>query len=465
MRNIINKEKASSDLASRLEPPPLFYDKVRHSFWALEKGGGWTSLGEGAAVDILRLAGFLNTTKGDDLSQVASELVRVRFECGVEYAGPLSGYRKGLYDRSGKKLLVTRSYNLIRPQPGRWPVIATFLRGLLGREQTLIFLFWLKLAYEALADESNRRPGQAVIFAGPRDGGKSFLQNHIITQVLGGRECRCYRYLSGHTEFNGDLFEAEHLMVDDDVPTTKYAERMALGTRIKGIVASEPQSCHFKYRDAFTVTPFWRPTVSVNDSPESLLVLPPIEDSLEDKVILFKTQTVPLPMPTVTQEERSAFRLKIQSEIPALLYRITHAKIPASYAERRFGIAHYHHPEIIQAVRELSPEEKLLTIIDSVLFTGSLPIDCGELDEAGTAQPWSGTAGELERKLQESPYRREAEQVLYWPNACGTYLGHLARHHPERVISRRSNTARWWTIDPPVSPETGGQPVSTNPGT
>jgi hypothetical protein len=402
---------------------------------------------EKAAVDLLRNAGLSNARSSRELSEVAQAMSRIRYEYGVDYAGPLSGFRRGLYQINGKQLLVVRSYEVIKPRLGQWPILATFLRGLLGREQTLEFLYWLKLAYEALADETRRRPGQALVFAGPPDCGKSFLQNHVITPVLGGRACRCYRYLAGRTEFNGDMFEAEHLIVDDDVPFGKYQERMALGSRIKSIVASELHSAHYKFQDAFSVQPFWRLSISVNDSPESLLVLPPIDESLEDKLIIFKAQSFPLPMPTETQEERDAFRDAISSELPAMLYRMTRTPIPESFAGRRFGLAHFHHPDIIKAVQELSPEERLLSIIDTVLFKTFLP---NPLVEPGSMEAWEGTAGELEARLVASNFAREAEKVLSWNNACGTYLGHLAKRHPDRVVYHRTNSDRFWIIKPPV---------------
>jgi len=437
-----------ADLVSRLQLPRLYYDKVKMLYRGLEKGGGWTSLNEKAARESLTTAGINSPDIAMRFGSLPEVMVRIRYENGVDYAGPLSGYRKGYCEIDNRKILVTRSFHLIKPERRPWPILKKYLLGLLGKLQLLHLLFWLKVAYEALT-EGIRRPGQALVLAGPANSGKSFLQHHVITPALGGRSCRCYRYLSGHTDFNGDLFEAEHLIIDDDVPSANYQNRLALANSIKSIVAGELQSCHYKYRDAFTVGPFWRLSISVNDSPESLLVLPPIDESLEDKLMIFKAQKCPMPMPTETMVEREAFRKTIYAELPGLLDLITRYPIPpdSDWASRRFAVAHYHHPEIIQAVHELSAEERLLTLIDTVLFVRHLPL---QLSEPSDLQPWEGTAAELEQKLTESQTMgREARKLLDWNNACGTYLGRLAKRHPDRIEYRRTTGGkRLWKIMP-----------------
>ncbi len=67
------------------------------------------------------------------------------------------------------------------------------------------------------------------------------------------------------------------------------------------------QRCHAKHREPLTLTPFWRLSISVNDEPENLMVLPPIDESLGDKMILLKARRTEMPMPTGTTEERDAF--------------------------------------------------------------------------------------------------------------------------------------------------------------
>ncbi|MCX6924532.1 MAG: hypothetical protein NT154_15150 [Verrucomicrobia bacterium] len=389
--------------------PYVGYDKRSHLYWMKERCGDYVSI----------------------------------FEEGVDYAGPLSGFRAGLHQVGTRKLLVTRSYTLIKPRPGDHLTIDAILDGMFGEEQCMWFLAWLKLAYESLKAGRNA-PGQAMVLAGPIATFKSFLQHCIITLVLGGRSSKCYKFLSGRSDFNGDMFEAEHLIIDDDVPSTTYQGRSSIAANIKSIVASELQSCHAKFKDAISLTPFWRLTISVNDNPEALQVLPVLDPSLEDKLLLFKVREFEPPMPTVTHEERAAFRVAVHAELPALIHDLLQWEIPPHMAGRRFGILHYHHPEVLEALREISQEERLLSIIDAVIFAPGHPV--GEVVEP---EPWVGAAVKLEHELLESDFKREVDKILCFPNACGTLLGRLKKQRPERIAYLRSATVRNWRITPP----------------
>jgi hypothetical protein len=165
-----------------------------------------------------------------------------------------------------------------------------------------------QLDYRAGNRTGERRKGQAIFLCGQHDCGKSFLQNYIITPLLGGRVALPYKYLNGDTQFNSELFAAEHLCLDDDVPFTDSKARRRFGTYIKSVTASDCTPCFTKYRTPVTLSPFWRLTVSTNDEPENLMIIPVLDESLIDKVMLFETAKHPMPMPTATDAEREAFR-------------------------------------------------------------------------------------------------------------------------------------------------------------
>jgi hypothetical protein len=106
---------------------------------------------------------------------------------------------------------------------------------------------WLKVAPKASECwKMAARAGAAI--AAERDCGKSLVQRYSLS--LGGRAAKPYRYMSGATEFNSDLFGAEHLMVEDEVPSTDIRTRRIFGARIKDFMANELQSCHAKQRQA-----------------------------------------------------------------------------------------------------------------------------------------------------------------------------------------------------------------------
>ena len=71
-----------------------------------------------------------------------------------------------------------------------------------------------------------------------------------------------------------------------------------------------------------------------------------------------------------------------------------------------------------------------------------------------------GTASELERKLagDDGKSLREAQRLLSWPAACGSYLARLAKadrpHVAGRVTARPGGGGvKIWTIAPPSAAE------------
>ncbi|MFZ3374804.1 MAG: BT4734/BF3469 family protein, partial [Chthoniobacterales bacterium] len=268
------------------------YDSGKKCYWTQNSRGGWIEINEQSLRRILKDSGFNATpTQGQSLSQVDQKLIEIQLQQDVAYAGPLAGYQRGVLECYGNRILVTTSPKLIEPKAGDWPVLNQFLQNLLidgAYDQRPYVFAWLRLAYEALR-AGHRRPGPVMGLAGPRNSGKSLLQN-LFTVILGGRVAKPYRYMSGHTDFNGELFSAEHLMIEDEAPSTDLRSRRALGAHIKAFTVNETQSCHVKNRQALTLSPFWRVSISVNDEPENLMILPPISDSeydsLGDKIIL-----------------------------------------------------------------------------------------------------------------------------------------------------------------------------------
>jgi hypothetical protein len=113
-------------------------------------------------------------------------------------------------------------------------------------------------------------------------------------------------------------------------------------------------------------------------------------------------------------------------------------QIPVELSSERFGINHFHHPEILQAIDSLSPEFRLLRLIDEELFPD------------GAADEWKGSAEQLARRLcaDASRCRSEARKLFTYDTACGVYLGRLLKKEPKRFEYGRSDVRRVWTIKP-----------------
>ena len=417
-----------------------YFDAGRNCYWLRNDRDGWISLNETQFKRMLRRHGVSpEVLPGAYVSMLDIRLIDIQQKADVHYAGSLAGYSTGVYELGERRILVTDSARIIDPSPGEWPTVKAVIDGLLDdplHDQRPYLFGWLKISYETLRARE-RRPGQALVLAGVHDCGKSLLQN-LITVMLGGRSARPHQFMSGLTPFNSDLFEAEHLMIEDEQASTDIRARRNFGTQLKNITVNEWQRCHAKYRVALSLTPFWRLSITVNDEPENMMVLPPIDDSVEDKLIILRASRFPMPMRTGTLEQRRVFWQRLVDELPAFLHHLTQWKIPLELSSERFGITHFHHPEILRAIDNLAPEFRLLRLIEDELF------------ESDATQAWKGSAEQLERRLcgDDSKCRNEARKLFTFNTACGVYLARLHKKNPDRFKLKHTRDGNEWTIQP-----------------
>ena len=431
-----------------------FYDAGRAQFLIENRGGRWIAHNENQFSRWLKKQGFNpKPPKNKHVSEVDEIKLEIMDVHDISYAAPLAGKMSGYYEENHVRMLVTESPRIIQPKRGDWPILRQTLFGLLlqseeihGDAQYETFCGWLKLAREAFLS-GKFQPGQAIAIAGPRDCGKSLLQN-LITEMLGGRSAKPHGFMAGKSEFNAELFEAEHLMLEDEYLGVGTKERIAFGAKIKATAVNRTHACHKKQRTPVSLTPFWRLSITLNDDPECLMVLPPLNADVADKLIILRAHQFDLPMPTGTIDEKEEFWETLVGEIPAFLHHLDRWEIPEERRDpRRYGVKTFQHPTLKESLESLSPEMRLLGLIDRALFE--------------TADQWEGKSDELHNFLDEDKRTsRDTRSLLTWTGAAGSYLGRLANKVPHRVVSLRSNKARSWRIfkDDETDDEQGGQP-------
>jgi hypothetical protein len=426
------KAKYSSEGIRVDSLPEIYYYGAAREYWAKGNQGNWLSGGVEDVRRRFKKAGLsASNPEGRDgrtLSDIDEAILFIQDHKEVHWVGPLAGYKAGVYDISGNQILVKTSPKLIEPGAGDFTMLDGVLLNALGEEQKQYFDGWVRIALKALY-AYKPRVGQALVLIGQRDSGKSLLQN-LISLLLGGRSADPYRYMSKGSEFNGDLFGAEHLMVEDKMVDNSFKARQKFGAQIKEIAATEHHSAHAKKKDAIDLTPFWRLTISANDEPEKLLILPPMDDDLTDKIIIFKVEKHRMPMPTASIAERSAFWNALVEELPHYIFYLLNSEIPSELVSDRYGIKHYQHPEIMEQLYQLTPEFQLL-----------------ELFKASDIEDWEGCLNDLERRLfANDNTKRRAQQLLdYAPNLL-TYMKRLHERKPGIIGYRRTMAGGVWTI-------------------
>lgn len=439
----------SIDLAAlEVETVPDYYHSPSEKFLVKNQAGRWLPHSAGSFKRILTSRGIKTKAgQSEAMAEADHHILDTLNSYDVSGYGPLCGRNAGFIEEGGTRFLVTENMNLIAPEKGTCPTIHAVLKGLfvaseseeIGNAQMHIFMGWLKSSVESLR-AGRRQQQQALAICGEADCGKSLAQHLIVTPCLAGREADAYRAFLRGNDFNSNLFKAEHLFLDDCQCSTSIKDRLAFGTILKThTVGASVKGLHAKGRDEINISPWWRITITLNDSPEAMMILPPLNEDIADKIILLRASRFDFPEPIQTSDEKERFAAKIRSEIPAFIYWLLNAyQIPEEHADpRRYNIATFHHPELKESLESLSPESELLELIDLALA-----------DDLQHGPVWI-TAEKLEERIR-GYHARRADQIFTYRQSCGKYLHRLSVKHPKRVTKARTGQGNGWNIHPKI---------------
>ena len=164
-----------------------------------------------------------------------------------------------------------------------------------------------------------------------------------------------------------------------------------------------------------------------------MMVLPPLNEDIADKLILLRASRFDFPNPINSTEEKERFEGMIRAEIPAFLHwLINKYQIPTAYADpRRYNIATFHHPALKQNLDGLSPESKFLELIDLTYPNGL------------SSQP----AEEIQSQIFKE-HAFQAQRLFSFLDSCGRYLARLQKKYPARIQSRHTMRGNVWTVLP-----------------
>ena len=356
-----------------------------------------------------------------------------------------AGYDAGVYDCAGVRLLVMKSPRRLHPAEGPWNTVLAFIRGLLpvapdGVDQAEIFLAWLAVTVKAL-ERRQARAGQILILCGQKNDGKSRLQHFIITPLLGGRSADPADWLLGITDFNSECFGSEHLLLEDTPSSQKKDERNQWKQRLKGVAVNDTARLHSKGQTAVTLRPFWRLSISLNNTPDDMALLPPPSSDWVEKSIMLETAR-PAYLPC-TDEERQEWREALEREMPCFLHYLLHGhEIPEDCKGARFGVRSYENPGIRSQLEDAAPWAEVWDTIEDL-------------------QPWKNGAGgtvfkaklhEIEALLTDAPDVGDSMGRLLKKNSLAHMLRHIMAEYPDRVGKTRTGTrggGRYWLIFSP----------------
>ena len=368
----------------------------------------------------------------NDLKDLAAHHVEnIELDRACDWTGGLAGHRRGIMLREGRKFLITDEPDMITPSAGDWPIIKEILdQAFLEDDSRSVFLGWLKGGVDAVCKQTHQ-PAPMLVLAGEANAGKSLLA-HISKIILGGRAGSPMTAWTGRLPWNDDILRTELLLIDDSVSSTDPRARKAFGSNFKESIFAGDVTINTRRKSSLSLRPVWRVMVCCNETPENLSVIPPLEDGIEDKIILLKVSRIKTPMPASTVDEKLAFAAAIRAELAAFIHHLEGFTIPEHLSESRSGVTAWKDQSLLDAVMEISPEKRLENLIALALQKGFFSLAPGE-------SKWM-PAAEVQSILEDraSPTSSQAQTLLRFHSTCGRGLAHLTKHESPFVTDTRT---------------------------
>lgn len=347
----------------------IYYDG--DNYWLQTQEGKWEPNAEREISRHLKVFNGLSADRieGKTYSEVDEALHIIGQSRRVVGAAPFIFQPTGPIDFMGEKVLNICNVKVLpaADEVGEWgenfPWLGNFLQELFDPwEQLEYMLAWLKRFY-CSAREGKLLQGQAVFLAGDTGRGKTFFSNRIVGALVGGH-ADASQYLMGKTTFNKDLFHKPFWTVDDALPGDNNQDHKAFGTMIKRVTANNMFEFHAKFRDATQVAWSGRVMVTGNLDADSLRIIPDLDTSILDKLLLFKAA------PRVSHfPEKHQLEAIVRQELPHLAAYLVAYNPPEHVLDQdpRYGVARYHHPFLKQAAGDSNDSSTVRELIQIFL--------------------------------------------------------------------------------------------------
>jgi hypothetical protein len=272
-------------------------------------------------------------------------------------------------DENGGLFLNTSTKKVVQPadHDGPFPWIAEWLERVWVDPHDLqrdTFIAWYQRLY-ASSFQGDMKAGQAIVLAGGVGIGKTLFSRKVIAASVGGF-ADATSFLLEKTGFNKACAENAVWCVDDNYASTDFRDHDAFSNAIKKYVANPQIPYHAKYRDEDLVTWRGRPIITCNLDAKSLTILPDVDDSIRDKISLFVLIGEDVWMPDFANIEE-----RLRQELPYFLRWLLRWEAPKQILGKdRYGVKEFHHPILMEAIREAAPHGQLSEMLEYAVKHG-----------------------------------------------------------------------------------------------
>ena len=341
------------------------------AYWTRHGGDGWVYLAKEDAKMHLKGAGVNDRVdRGALVSQVERVLIHVQTSRRVTAAVPILFNPNEVVDIASERYLNISSKKAMAPaetgDPKDFPWLHEFMHSAFDGHQDGIsahefFLCWFRRFYES-ALRGQPLPGQVIIIAGEAHTGKTFLNKCIIGEALSG-SVDAEALLMGETNFNKAGGENALWRCDDAASEGDHKTRQMFTKALKQMAANPSQLYQPKFRDAIELPFVGRVVVTCNTDPESLKILPALDGTIRDKIMLFKLRSGYRPHFFGNNYENEA---RIRKELPYFLNWLINRPCPTDIMDpvyKRFGVRSFHHAELVHQAQSETRESIFIEIL------------------------------------------------------------------------------------------------------
>jgi len=429
------------------------------NYWYADLRGVMLPHNRETAVLHLRAMG-LSAEKASGLSEVEKALQHINQAKWVDTVAPLVFDTRSVVDVQGKRTLNTSRIKVMQPSDddgvwgpeGNFPWLSKLLDSAFEptvgdnpTDQLDHFLAWFAHFYKG-ALSGTQSKGHALFLCGPAETAKSFLSNIIVGSAVGGG-FPASDFIQGRTEFNKGLSESGLWLMDDSSPAEgNDADARKFASRLKSLVVNGTFVVRALYRDGVDVSMAGRRIIlTVNNDPHSMRMLPTLDGSIADKVMMLLAKRPEVDF----SRDYSKNEAKVLSELPCFLRWLLDHETPKRVVEHRGRLfcKPYIHESLRLGSSVANGVTDLLQVIDVYFRSITDPLS------SSGSEALIGTAADLLGKLNQCDATRalaNKETV----RSVGRKLGLLASTHSDRVSKELGHNAQGatstWSVLPPA---------------
>lgn len=378
----------------------IFFDEK--SYFSKLPDGSWaTDPKENIALFLKVNRGLSDRTrKGEHASEVEQALSFIQRNNRIKTAASFAFYKEGIIEFNGARCLNLHTKKALAPAPGpavwgsdgQFPWLSEFLDTVFQpRDQLPFFLSWFKYFYTSCYLREPRS-GHALFIAGGVSVGKTFLSRGVISQLCGGF-AEASALLMGTDSFNAESFDASTWVIDDGSMSLDVRSHKRFSEQIKRVVANPTHRCNGKFAKAVQVPWQGRCIITLNVDEESLRLLPDLDISIREKVMLLRTVSES----AVQFLPQSEMENMLKRELPFLARFLLDMEYPPHTLSKdpRFFVAPHAESSLVTSANHSSASGAFSEILDDFLTE----FFKRELD----ADRWAGTALQLHRQILTDP--------------------------------------------------------------